>query len=98
MLTSRRIAGISKTTYVLATPRCLKWRHDLQRTSTSSPPFPIDHPRCLFSSRRDAYRCPQLPVVGGLVFVGKITPPRGAARAALTRQYSRRPPWCTWRG
>jgi uncharacterized protein DUF1360 len=27
------IVGISKTTYVLATPRCLDWRHDLQQTS-----------------------------------------------------------------
>jgi hypothetical protein len=30
------IAGISKTTYVLATPCCLNWRHDLQRTSTNN--------------------------------------------------------------
>jgi hypothetical protein len=27
------IVGISKTTYVLTTPRCLNWRHDLQRSS-----------------------------------------------------------------
>src|SRR3954469_11252754 len=36
------IAGISKTTYALATPRCLEWRHDPQRTSTNrGPPHPI---------------------------------------------------------
>jgi hypothetical protein len=29
------IAGVSKTTYVPATSRCLDWRRDLQRTSTS---------------------------------------------------------------
>jgi hypothetical protein len=29
------IVGISKTTYVPATPRCLDWRRDLQRTSTN---------------------------------------------------------------
>jgi hypothetical protein len=28
------IVGVSKTTYVLATPRLLDWRHDLQQTST----------------------------------------------------------------
>src|ERR671935_82155 len=40
------IVGISKTAYVLATPRCLDWWHDLQRTSTnSSPPYPIDRAR-----------------------------------------------------
>src|SRR3954447_17085571 len=36
------IVGISKTTYVPATPRCLQWRHDLPRTSTNSGlPHPI---------------------------------------------------------
>jgi hypothetical protein len=35
------ILGVSKTTYVLATPRCVDWRRDLQRTGTnSSPPYP----------------------------------------------------------
>src|SRR4051812_3076396 len=46
------IVGISKTAYVLATPRCLEWRRDLQAASTnSSPPCPIDRPRrrlCLY--------------------------------------------------
>jgi D-alanyl-D-alanine carboxypeptidase (penicillin-binding protein 5/6) len=46
MLEPAHIVGISKTAYVLATPRCLDWRRDPQRASTSSsPPYPIDHPR-----------------------------------------------------
>jgi D-alanyl-D-alanine carboxypeptidase (penicillin-binding protein 5/6) len=46
------IVGVSKTAYVLATPRCLQWRRDLQATRThSSPPCPIDRrrrPLCLY--------------------------------------------------
>src|SRR3981081_213870 len=39
------IVGISKIAYVLATPRCLQWRRDLQANSAnSSPPCPIDRP------------------------------------------------------
>ena len=36
------IVGISKTAYVPATPRCLDWRHDLQRTSTNHDPSDSD--------------------------------------------------------
>ena len=36
------VVGISKTTDVLATPRCLEWRHDLQRTSTNDDPSDSD--------------------------------------------------------
>jgi ribosomal protein S18 acetylase RimI-like enzyme len=32
------IAGISKTTYVPASPPCLDWRHDLQRTAGENRP------------------------------------------------------------
>jgi hypothetical protein len=32
------IVGVSKIAYVLATPRCLKWRRELQRASTNSAP------------------------------------------------------------
>ena len=40
------IAGVSKTTYAPATPRCLDWRRDLQRTSTNEdPPDSIRRPR-----------------------------------------------------
>src|SRR5207302_547813 len=35
MLEPAHIVRISKTTYVLATPRCLEWRHGLQQTSTN---------------------------------------------------------------
>jgi hypothetical protein len=52
MLEPAHIVGVSKTAYVLATPRCLEWRRDLQRASTnSSPPCPIDRARrrlCLY--------------------------------------------------
>jgi D-alanyl-D-alanine carboxypeptidase (penicillin-binding protein 5/6) len=43
MLRLAHIVGISKTTYVLRTPGCLDWRHDLQQTSAnSSSPHTID--------------------------------------------------------
>jgi D-alanyl-D-alanine carboxypeptidase (penicillin-binding protein 5/6) len=46
MLEPAHIVGVSKIAYVLATPRCLQWRRDLQATSSnSSPPCPIDRPR-----------------------------------------------------
>ncbi|HMC71253.1 MAG TPA: hypothetical protein VKJ07_19010 [Mycobacteriales bacterium] len=38
MLEPAHIVGISKTTYALATPRCLEWRHGLQQTSTNHDP------------------------------------------------------------
>jgi serine-type D-Ala-D-Ala carboxypeptidase (penicillin-binding protein 5/6) len=60
MLRLAHIAGVSKTTYVLATPRCLDWRRDQQRTSTnSSPPCPIDRPRrplCLYGMSQTLQR------------------------------------------
>jgi hypothetical protein len=36
VLVREHIVGISKSTYVLTTSRCLDWRRDLQRTSTAS--------------------------------------------------------------
>ena len=33
MLEAARIVGISKTAYVLATPRCLDWRHRLSEAA-----------------------------------------------------------------
>src|SRR6478609_8991685 len=33
LIARAHIVGISKTTYVLATPRCVDWRHDLQQSS-----------------------------------------------------------------
>ena len=36
MLELAHIAGISKTTYVLATPRCLEWRRDLQQPARTT--------------------------------------------------------------
>ena len=51
------IVGVSKTAYAPATPRCLDWRRDLQRTSTNDdPPDPDSQapssPACWSSSRR----------------------------------------------
>src|SRR5258708_13075402 len=71
MLPARQhIAGIPKTTYVLATPRCLDWRHDLQRTSLRQP-----LPRQPAPARRPPRRLGMIPlslgeiaaVVGGTV-------------------------------
>ena len=64
------IVGISKTTYVLATPRCLDWRHDLQRTSTNNDPSDSDsQDPCRRPARRHRgdRRGPRLPVAGVLV-------------------------------
>ena len=69
MVEPARIVGISKTTYVLATPRCLDWRHDLPRTSTSNDPSdsdPLD-PCRRPASRHRGDRRPRLPVAGVLV-------------------------------
>ncbi len=44
MLELAHIVGISKTTYVLATPRCLEWRRDPQATSTNHDPSESDSP------------------------------------------------------
>src|SRR5919204_1662694 len=77
------IVGISKTTYVLATPRCLEWRHDLQRTSTNTNPSDSDSQ---VPCRRPAYRhrgdrrSPWLPVAGLLVLEIDRSGPRSAAQ------------------
>ena len=42
MLEPAHIVGISKTGYVLATPRCLDWRHALPGTGTSNDPSDSD--------------------------------------------------------
>ncbi len=60
------VVGISKTTYVLATPRCLDWRHDLQRTSTNNDPSDSDSQdpcRRPASRHRGDRRSPRLPVL-----------------------------------
>jgi hypothetical protein len=38
MLRAAHIAGVSKTAYVLATPRCLDWQRDSNRISTNNDP------------------------------------------------------------
>ena len=59
------IAGISKTAYVPATPRCLHWRRDLQRTSTNNVPSDSDsQDPCRRPARRHRgdRRTPRRPV------------------------------------
>ena len=71
---SAHIAGISKTTYVPATPRCLDWRHVLPRTSTTNDPSDSRDPRRRPARRhRRDRRSPRLPVAGVLVVDGRIT-------------------------
>src|SRR5919106_2980772 len=83
------VVGISKMTYVLATPRCLEWRHGLPRTSTNNDPSDSDpqDPRRRPASRHRGDRRPRLPVAGVLVLDGRIT----------HRPASQRAPWCAWR-
>jgi hypothetical protein len=69
------IVGISKTPYVLATPRCLEWRCDLQATRTNNDP---SDPDSLDPRRRAAGRCRndrrgrRPPVTGILVLGGTL--------------------------
>jgi DNA-binding CsgD family transcriptional regulator len=81
------IVGISKTTYVLATPRCLEWRHDLQRTSTNNDPSDSQDPCRRPASRHRGARCsPRRPVAGVLVLDGRITHRRPSQRAPWSSQ------------
>src|SRR3954470_24004755 len=97
MLERARIAGVSKTTYVPATPRCLEWRHDLPRTSTIDNAADSDsqEPRRRPARRhRGDRRRPRLPVARVLVLeacvrrsvardgVAGIWPGRGPDRTA----------------
>src|SRR6266498_3766529 len=91
MLEPARIVGISKTTYGLATPRCLEWWHDLPRTSTNNDPSashtnndPSDSqdPRRRPARRHlGDHRSPRLPVTGVLVRAGRIVHRRPSQRA-----------------
>ena len=76
MLELAHIVGVSKTAYVLATPRCLQWRCDLQQTSTNNDPSDADSqdPCSRPAGRhRGDRRSPRLPVAGVLVLDGRIT-------------------------
>src|SRR5260370_20549114 len=53
----QHIAGISKTTYVLATPRCLEWKRDLQGTTLRHP-----LPRQPAPARRPPRRLGMIPL------------------------------------
>ena len=67
------IAGVSKTAYVLATPRCLEWRRDLQpaRDHTAPPdPDPQDARRRPARRPRGDRGSPRPPVAGVLAVVG----------------------------
>src|SRR5438094_3484208 len=104
------VVGISKTRNVLATPRCLEWRHDLQQTSTNNDPSDSQDPCRRPASRlRGDRRSPRLPVAGVLVLDGRITTHRRPSQcltfAELVKAYLAqhevqpvRAPWCAWRG
>src|SRR5256885_10493084 len=90
MLERAHIAGISKSPYVLATPRCLEWRHDLLRTGTNNDPSdPDSQDPCRRPARRHRgdRLSPRPPVAGVLALDGRIT----------HRRPSQRAPWCAWR-
>ena len=75
MLEPAHIVGVSKTTYVLATPRCLDWRRGLQQTSTSNAPSDSDSQdpcRRPASRHRGDRRSPRLPVARVLVLDGVL--------------------------
>src|SRR5919201_3145806 len=82
------IVGISKTAYVLATPRCLEWRHGLPSTSTNNAPSDADSQGpCRGPARRHRgdRRIPRLQGAGVLVLDGLVThrrPSRWAPRFA----------------
>ena len=72
------IAGVSKTAYVPATPRCLQWRRDLQRTSTNNDPpdpDPQDPRRRPARRHRGDRRSPRPPVAGVLALVPTAASP-----------------------
>src|SRR6188768_4166572 len=75
MVEPAHIVGISKTAYVLATPRCLEWRRDPPRTSTTGDPSDSDSldPCRRPARRRRGDRRPRPPVAGVLVLDGRIT-------------------------
>jgi hypothetical protein len=69
------IVGISKTTYVLATPRCRDWRRDPPPASTNDDPPDSDSlASCTRTARRHRgdRRSPQRPVAGVLVLDGVL--------------------------
>ena len=78
------IAGVSKTAYVLATPRRLQWRRDLQRASTNStPPDPDSQDPGRRPARRS--RGGRRPRLSG-------RSPRSRGILVLRRQLPSRPP------
>ena len=96
------IAGVSKTAYVPATPRCLQWRRDLQRASTNSaPPDPDSQdaasPACSSSSGRSPRpSAPSRRRRSSSTASSPSTAPRLVDRSAST--LPQRAPWCARRG
>ena len=91
------IVGVSKTAYVLATPRCLEWRRDPQPTSTNNDPSDsdsLDPCRRPAGRHRGDRRSPRRPVAGVLVLDGVLVPDGRITH----RGPSRRAPWCARRG
>src|SRR5436190_681751 len=79
MLEAAHVVGISKTTYALATSRCLEWRRGLQHASTNHDPSVSDsQDPCRRPAGRHRGR-PRLPGAGVLVLDPRVThrrPPR----------------------
>src|SRR5260370_6898798 len=75
----QHIAGISKTTYVLATPRCLDWRHDLQGTSLRQP-----LPRQPAPARRPPRRLGMIPLSLGEIAAVVGGPAEGDPAVTVT--------------
>ena len=87
MLEPAHIVGVSKTTYVLATPRCLDWRRDLQQTSTNNAPSDSDSQdpcRWPASRHRGDRRSPRLPLARVLVLDGVLPVSSSTASSSST--------------
>src|SRR5213592_4928961 len=84
MLEPAHIVGISKTRYVLATPRFLEWQRDLPPTDTNDPSASDPQDPRRRPARRRGDRRFRLPAAVVLVFESRIA----------HRPPSHRAPWC----
>ena len=93
MLGPAHIVVISKTGYVLATPRCLEWRHALPGTGTNNDSWnsdSLDPCRRRAGRRRGDRLSGRLPVARVLVVEGRITRRRRSAEDGCFEIYGKR--------